>query len=198
MFCNIVFPSDISIEFKKTINFNTDVNTAKNLNEQRVKLTNYSYNTYEINCDNLTSKKLEKIVSFFNIVNGRYFSFRFKDWLDYKAINQFIGIYLDANEFQLIKNYAIDSSSDKVYTRIITKPVENTVKIYVNNNEINDFTVNYTNGIVTIKSSLNQDDIITASFEFDVHARFFSDSLTIKNKTKNISTIDELKLVEIL
>ncbi len=198
MFCNIRFPEDISLEFVKSINFNTEINTTKNLNEQRVKLLDYCYNTYEINYKNVTSKKLEKIVSFFNIVNGRYSSFRFKDWLDYKAYNQLIGIYSNDNEFQLVKNYSVNSSINKVYTRTITKPVENTIKIYINNIETNNFIVNISTGTVAIKSKLNENDIITADFEFDTAVRFFSDNLVIKNNTKNISEIEELKLTEVL
>lgn len=198
MFYNIRFPEDISLEFTKSINFNTEINTTKNLNEQRVKLLDYCYNTYEICYKNITNKKLEKIISFFNIVNGRYSSFRFKDWLDYKANNQLIGIYSNNNEFQLVKNYGINSNISKVYTRTITKPVENTVKIYINNIETNNFIVNISTGTVTIKSKLNENDIITADFEFDTAVRFFSDNLVIKNNTRNISEIEGLKLIEVI
>ena len=198
MFNNIRFPDDISTEFKKIINFNTEINTSKNLNEQRIKLLDYCYNVYEIDYKNLTSKNLEKIISFFSLVKGRYSSFRFKDWLDYKVSDQIIGIYSDSNEFQLIKNYSIDSSHNQIYTRTITKPVEDTVKVYVNNIENDNFTIDNATGILTIKSKLSEGDIITASFEFDVHVRFFSDELVIKNITKNISKIEELKLIEIL
>ena len=198
MFYNIRFPDDISTEFKKIINFNTEINTSKNLNEQRIKLLDYCYNVYEIDYKNLTSKNLEKIISFFSLVKGRYSSFRFKDWLDYKVSDQIIGIYSDSNEFQLIKNYSIDSSHNQIYTRTITKPVEDTVKVYVNNIENDNFTIDNATGILTIKSKLSEGDIITASFEFDVHVRFFSDELVIKNITKNISKIEELKLIEIL
>ena len=198
MFNNIRFPDDISTEFKKIINFNTEINTSKNLNEQRIKLLDYCYNVYEIDYKNLTSKNLEKIISFFSLVKGRYSNFRFKDWLDYKVSDQIIGIYSDSNEFQLIKNYSIDSSHNQIYTRTITKPVEDTVKVYVNNIENDNFTIDNATGILTIKSKLSEGDIITASFEFDVHVRFFSDELVIKNITKNISKIEELKLIEIL
>lgn len=197
MFYNIRFPENMSLEFKKTVNFSTEVNTTKNLTEQRIKLSNYCYNVYEINYRNLTNEELNKIVSFFNIVNGRYLSFRFKDWLDYKTTNQIIGTYFDSNKFQLVKSYFIDSNLDKNYTKVITKPVENTVKIYVNNIQITNFLIDYSTGILTIQSQLNENDIITADFEFDTHVRFFSDSLSIKNKTKNISDIEELKIMEI-
>ena len=89
--------------FEKSINFNTEINKNKNFTEQRIKLSNDCYNTYILNYNNLTHYNLEERGSFFNIVKGRYSTFRFKDWSDYKVINQLIGSYNGLNNFQLIQ-----------------------------------------------------------------------------------------------
>lgn len=200
MFYNSRLFEDIAIKFEKSINFNTEVNIAKNLKEQRLKLNDLSYNTYEIKYENVINKKMSDIISFFNIMHGRYCGFRFKDWTDYSVSNQIIGTYNDNKKFQLIKTYNIDliDGSQVFYTKFISKPVKNTVKIYINGVEINNFLIDDLTGIVTINSVLNENDIITADFEFDIPVRFYSDELRIINKTKNISEIEHLKLIEIL
>lgn len=200
MFYNAKFPENMSIFFEKSINFNTEINKTKNFTEQRITLNNDCYNTYTLNYNNLTHYNLEEIVSFFNIVKGRYSTFRFKDWSDYKVINQLIDSYNGLNNFQLKKTYSINllDNTQVFYTKNITKPVKDKVKIYINSIETTNFTMDYNTGIFNINNTLSENDIISADFEFDINVRFFSDELRIVNKTKNISEIKDLKLIEVL
>ena len=200
MFYNAKFPENMYIFFEKSINFNTEINKTKNFTEQRITLNNDCYNTYTLNYNNLTHYNLEEIVSFFNIVKGRYSTFRFKDWSDYKVINQLIDSYNGLNNFQLKKTYSINllDNTQVFYTKNITKPVKDKVKIYINSIETTNFTMDYNTGIFNINNTLSENDIISADFEFDINVRFFSDELRIVNKTKNISEIKDLKLIEVL
>lgn len=200
MFYNARFPENISVSFEKSINFNTDISKTKNFIEQRIKLSNDCYNIYTLNYENLQHSDLNKIVSFFSIVKGCYSTFRFKDWSDYKVTNQLIGYYSGSNNFQLKKTYNVNllDGSFVFYTKTITKPVNNSVKLYINDIENKNFTIDSSTGILSINTDLLEDDVITADFEFDINVRFYADELKITNKTKNTSEIKNLKLIEVL
>lgn len=117
-------------------------------------------------------QELEYLINFFNAVRGAAIGFRFKDWSDYKATNQLIGVGSGiATQFQLTKTYNIGNLSTQ---RIIKKPVSNTTTIQVAGvNQLTGWTLNTTTGIITFNSPPTGN--ITASFEFDVPVRFEQD-----------------------
>ncbi len=93
--------------------------------------------------------------------------FRFKDWSDYKAINNPVGTADgQQTQWQLKKIYFAGTFST---FRPITKPVEGTVKIYLNNIEsVGGWTVDYSNGVLTCDVPPPPGTVINASFEFYV------------------------------
>lgn len=117
-------------------------------------------------------QELEYLINFFNAVRGAAIGFRFKDWSDYKATNQLIGIGSGiATQFQLTKTYNIGNLFTE---RIIKKPVSNTTTIQVAGvDQLTGWTLNTTTGIITFNSPPTGN--ITASFEFDVPVRFEQD-----------------------
>ena len=129
------------------------------------------------------------------MVKGRAYGFKFKDWLDYKAINQNIAIANgEQTEFQLIKTYNINN---KIQIRKITKP-EN-VSVFVNQQNITqNININYSNGIITFNTPPEKDTIITATFDFYVPVRFDNDKIEIIMKNDKVGEIKDLKIVELL
>lgn len=199
MFYDIKFPEHISNKFSTEINFNTDIISNKNGREQRVLNRKTSRNTYILDSNMLSNEDIEQIVKIFRIVSGRFGSFRFKDWTDYKTINQEIDITDGIKkEFQLIKTYCIPENTDLKYIRKITKPVLNSVSIKIDNQKIEDFIVDYNTGIITFKNIPDSGKIISSSFEFDIPVRFDSDILKIKQSNTKNGEIDTIKLIEIL
>lgn len=206
MFYNIKFPEYISCKFKVEINFDTSLVVSKNGNEQRLLNRYNSINTYTLDTSNniLTANDIETITKIFRIVNGRFGSFRFKDWLDYKAINQQIAISDGkTNKFQLIKTYSIPKEDDDTiikYVRTINKPVVDTILLRINNDLVdnNNYTVDCDSGIITLAKIPEEGKVISCDFEFDILVRFDSDVLKIKQTNLDVGELEEIKLVEII
>ncbi len=205
MFYNIRFPEYISCKFKVEINFDTSLVINKNGKEQRLLNRYNSINTYTLDIGNniLSISDIDEITKIFRIANGRFGSFRFKDWLDYKATNQQIAIADGkTNKFQLIKTYSIskeDNGTTTKYIRIISKPVADTIALKIGNHLIDDnnYTIDYNNGIITLATVPEEGKIISCDFEFDVPVRFDSDTLEIKQTNSNNGELKEIRLVEV-
>jgi uncharacterized protein (TIGR02217 family) len=117
--------------------------------------------------------------SFHLVVGGKADSFRLKDHLDYKGINQALAT-VNGN-VQLVKNYVIGG---RTYQRVITKPITSSVLDYQGNALANTVflhgtttpvTVDYTTGIVTGQSAGTAVD-----FQFHYPVRFDTDELPIE------------------
>jgi len=143
-----------------------------------------------------TKSQLDEIISFFRNAKGCGNEFRFKDWTDYKAENQIIGVG-DGKEtnFQLIKSYKIGNNH---FIRKIKKPVFATVKVFIDSQKIDDVNIDIEDGIIKFNEPPTNGAVIGATFEFDVPVRFDSDLLEIKMETINTGKIKDITLVEVL
>lgn len=134
------------------------------------------------------------VVKFFYARLGKARGFRFKDWSDFEAVNEQIGIGDGTTTiFQLVKNY----TSLVVYQRKITRPVAGTVAVRVNGATV-PYTVNNNTGVVTFTSAPAAAAVIMADFEFDVPVRFDSDKLNLDIRTFETASIDAIDIVELL
>ncbi|HSQ97382.1 MAG TPA: DUF2460 domain-containing protein [Rickettsiales bacterium] len=194
-FLEIRFPESISFNSSSMLEFNTTIITTKNGSEARN--INWSKNKMKFNIVNgiKTKTELDEIFTFFRNVKGCGYGFRFKDWTDYSATSQELGVGDGSTvEFQLLKTYTV---SGNIYTRKITKPVISTITLYLDDVESEDFSIDLTTGIITFNTAPSTDVVITADFEFDVPVRFNSDILEITLETINTGKIRELELLEI-
>jgi uncharacterized protein (TIGR02217 family) len=107
---------------------------------------------------------------------GAAIGFRFKDWTDYQATNESLGVGTGVEQtIQLIKTYTFGSIS---LERNIYKPVNGTVTVSVNGTPIVEDSTNfidYDTGILTITAAGGA--TITWTGEFDVPVRFENDRL---------------------
>lgn len=198
MFYEINFPEGIAIKSISSINYNVNIITNKAGKEQRILSREQGQLNFKINTTSKNQNEINELICFFRNVKGNLYGFRFKDFLDYKVINQIIGIGDGVNNnFQLIKSYNINSEIN--INRKILKPKFATVKIFINNIEINSgFEINYTNGqIIFIKPPLNN-EVISTNFEFDTPVRFKNKELEISILSNNLREIKNLELIEII
>lgn len=195
MFYDIVFPESISMKSSYMIEYNTIINKSKNGSELRISNYDYPLLSYNVINDIKTKKELEEIINFFKLVKGRACGFKFKDWLDYKAVNQNIAVADgEQKSFQLIKTYNINN---QLQIRKITKPKQ--VNVFINNQSVvENININYNNGIITFDTPPEKDSIITASFEFYVPVRFDNDKIEIIMKNEKVGEIKDLKIIELL
>lgn len=148
---------------------------------------------------------LAAVTAFFEARNGRLYGFRWKDWADYKsclpsatpaAADQLLGQGDGAQaQFQLIKVYASGAQS---WTRTITKPVANTVRVAADGVETSDgCSIDLATGLVTFDTPPSNGVVITAGFEFDVPVRFDTDELPLTLDIERLGSIASIPLVEI-
>lgn len=195
-FLEIRFPESIAFNSSSILEFNTTIIKAKNGYEQRN--INWNSNKMKFNIINgiKTKAELDELITFFRNVKGAGYGFRFKDFTDYQAENQYIGVGNgETKEFQLIKAYRV--SDNIIYYRKITKPIISTVRIFINDIESKDFNIDLTTGLITLNTTPEIDSTIKANFEFDVPVRFENDIMEITMNSINSGNVKEIILTEI-
>jgi uncharacterized protein (TIGR02217 family) len=195
-FHEVQFPNDIAYGSSGGPEYSTDVIITAGGFEQRNINWQDARAVYNVAHGVKTKAQLDELLAFFRARKGRAYGFRFKDWSDFLVSGQQIGIGDGAlKDFQLFKTY---HSGGITETRIIKKPVSNSVHIYFNNVLQNGgFTVDYTSGIVTMTSAPENNVIITASFEFDVPVRFDTDRLSASLESYGVHSWKNIPLVEV-
>lgn len=166
--------------------------------KQEVRRVNWGSPRYRYNLKYGIRNKVETdaVLNLFNLCKGKGIGFRYKDWNDFSVIKSTIGIGDGINKkFQLIKNYGVREYN---FSRIISKPVNGTVLIYIDNiNQAGNFSVDYSSGIILFTQPPAINSKISASFEFDVPVRFDTDSLSIMSSGKDRYQIEDLQIIEI-
>ncbi len=196
-FDEIRFPEDISYGAIGGPQYFTNITLTSSGNEYRN--INYSSSRMKFNVAYgvKTKEQMDKLLLFFRARRGRAIGFKYKDWSDFSAENQCIGIG-DGNttKFQLKKVY---KSGKSEFIRIIEKPVSGSVQIYFDNVKVKqgDYTIDYIAGDITFTSPVKTGTNISANFEFDVPVRFDMDYLPISIDRKDLYSCKEINLVEI-
>lgn len=192
-FDNVRLPEDIERGAQGGPAFQTTIITLGTGREQRNVDWLAQRCSYDVSYGVQSKTDFAAVVKFFYARLGRARGFRFKDWTDYQATDEQIGIGDGSDTtFQLIKNY----SSVVTYQRKITRPVAGTTSIKVDG-VITSFLVNNDTGIITISPAPANLSIITASFEFDVPVRFDSDKLELNARTDTVASIPSIEIVEL-
>lgn len=168
---------------------------------------------------------LEAVRAFHIVMDGRHAGFRFKDFSDYSAEGELVDTSPGGSEFQLRKGY---TAGDVTKWRTIRKPVKGTTRLTLNGEPcvvLEDgqaieewmpmfgetefgfnpdtaprFTLNTTTGLLTavLPGELSEEDMLLASFEFDVPVRFGSDDFEVKAHSKgNIWEYSNLPVKEL-
>ena len=126
---------------------------------------------------------------FHRLRKGSQQGFRFKDWSDYQAVNQHIGTTDGlTTQWQLLKNYHAGTAHS---IRMISKPVEGTVKIYLDNVQTLP-AIDHSTGLITFAVPPVAGQIITADFEFDVPVTFEKDEINWELKAVKDYTGEKL------
>lgn len=144
----------------------------------------------------LNKIEFEQFHSFFKARRGQSYAFRFRDYTDFQVIRQNIAEGDDTSkQFQLFKLY-----KDPIlpYIRQITKPVNNTVKLYINDEPIQPDKIDCQKGIVYLVDPLPIGKFLIADFNFDVVVRFCDDNFSYRiSNDNNAIILDTLELIEV-
>lgn len=201
-FVETQFPTDISYGSTGGSAFNTTIFEASSGWEQRNINWSVSKAKYDVSYSIKSKSQMDALVNFFMAMNGRAYSFRFKDWGDYQIANQVIGTGNSvATTFQLVKSYGVGS---RVFTRTIKKPVANTVTyvtvggtVIPQGSGAGKYTLDTTTGIFTFGTPPTVGlPIVVQYIEFDVPVRFDVDELNLKQEFWTYESWDGIRLVE--
>lgn len=171
MFIPEVFPYDISFNSIGATRFMTDVAIVDSGHDQRSSRWTQPLMEYDVAYGVRTLEDLHGLIAFFRAMKGRKHAFLYRDHMDYSSTlatkeesrrappvtfgDQKIGVANHKqHQFQLVKTYKTPGGTVEAQVRPIYKPQSGSVKIGVDAQEVFNFTVDYTNGLVTFVSDL--------------------------------------------
>lgn len=194
-FHEIQFPTDISYGSQGGPEFSTEIVQLGSGHEQRNQNWTYSRERWNVAYGVTTADLLAALIDFFYARKGRAIGFRFKNHDDYQGTDEELGDGDGSTvDFQLVKVYGTGSET---YTRKISKPITGTVTIYVDGTPEGGVTIDYETGIVTFSVAPSSGEVVTATFEFDVPARFDVDHLPVNLDTYEARSAD-VPIVELM
>lgn len=195
-FHEVQFPPKIAYGASGGPEFNTSIATTFGGFEQRNINWQKSRGRWDVSTGLKNQADMDALQAFFRARFGKAYGFRFKDWADYVAVGQNIGTGNGTQTtFQLTKIY---SSGGYTYLREIKKPVNGTVKIYLNSIlQSSGYTLDLTTGIVTFGMAPALGIVVSADCEFDVPVRFDTDSIAVRADGPGFFVWDAVPIVEI-
>lgn len=172
----------------------TDILQLANGTETRNAKTRHSRRQYNAVAGLKSSAEAIELLEFYESRNGPLHGFRFRDPLDNEAKSKLGRGTGGIRNFDLIKSYGDAPYS---YVRRITKPVEGSVRAFIDDVETS-VSVDYQRGIIQFETPPYLGAVITASFDFDVPVRFASETLDIVLDDFGVAQIQDIPLIEIL
>ena len=206
-FHEIRFPASLSFGSVGGPERRTDVVTLASGFEERNTPWAHSRRRYDAGVAMRSLDDIEVLIAFFEARRGQLFGFRWKDWSDYRSApsGREVG-YGDQviakgdgvrTEFQIVKVYR---SGPYEYARPILKPVQGTVRVGVEQDEMRegvDYVVDETTGVILFERAPDPDMSVTAGFEFDVPVRFDTDRIQTSMASFQAGEVPHVPVVEV-
>lgn len=206
-FHDVRFPAALSFGSVGGPERRTDVVTISNGFEERNSPWAHSRRRYDAGVGMRSLDDVETMIAFFEARYGQLYSFRWKDWSDFRSCKPSLAITpLDQvlgqgdgtrTIFPLVKTYRSGSYG---YARPIAKPVSGTVEVAVDGltlSETTDYTVDYATGTLTFAVAPALAVDVTAGFEFDVPVRFDTDSIQTSVASFQAGEIPTVPIIEV-
>ena len=206
-FHEVRFPASLSFGAIGGPERRTDIVTLANGFEERNTPWAHSRRRYDAGMGLRSLDDLGALIDFFEARQGQLHGFRWKDWSDFKSCTACDQISSSDQEiavadgevsaFQLTKTYA---SGGEGYVRPISKPVEGTVRVVMENVELQDgvdYTVDVEKGLIVFPGPPASGALIRAGFEFDVPVRFDTDRIQTAVSSFQAGEAPSVPVVEI-
>lgn len=174
-----------------------------------------------------THEQLDVLLAFFRAVRGKAIGFRFRDWTDFSTdMPNTVGSdaqladpdtlppdgsmthaeFCDSatsaiTDYQLYKPYVLTVSGEE-YLRPIRKPISGAVRIYVDDvlqveGGGDDYTIDYTTGIVSFIASFIGGEVLSWDGLFDVPVRFDADHMPVSMAHFEASDWQGIEILEL-
>lgn len=206
-FHDVRFPDRLSVGSSGGPQRRTEIVSLANGFEQRNTNWAESRRRYDAGVGLSSLDDLAEVVAFFEARRGQLHAFRWKDPMDHKSCapgddvgptDQIVGTGDGTTTaFQLVKVYP---AAVNAWTRLISKPVANSVRVAVDGEEkvyAADFVVNHASGLVTFSTAPGAGAAIAAGFEFDVPVRFDTDRIVATLSALEAGDIPSIPVVEV-
>ena len=206
-FHDVRFPANLSFGSVGGPERRTEVVTLANGFEERNTPWAHSRRRYDAGLGMRSLDDIETLIAFFEARMGQMYGFRWKDWSDFKSASASAApTFLDQDlgrgdgvqqSFQLRKTYR---SGDQSYARPIAKPVSGTVRVGLENDEMQegvDYAVDLNTGFVTFTHPPDVDVIVKAGFEFDVQVRFETDRIQTSVASFQAGEVPNVPVIEV-
>lgn len=189
---DVRLPVDVERGARGGPGFKTSIITLSNGNEARNQEWERARGAWDVGYGVQSIDTLRTVDAFFRARRGRAYGFRFKDWSDFTATEQFTAAVTgDATKRQLVKSY---DDTVNPYVRLIVLPVTDTLTVYVDDFVTTDFTL-LPNGILDFDSDPGMN--VKATFEFDVPVRFDTDTFVVQLETFMSGAVPSIAIVEL-
>jgi len=195
-FHDVQFPATIAYGASGGPRFLTAITATQSGREQRVAQWQRSRGEWNVSTGIRSRADVAAFLAFFYARRGRAHGFRFRDWTDFRAAGQVLGIGDgERTAFQLMRCY---DSGGVVHERRITRPVEGTVTLHRDGVEATSgVSVDHATGLVIFSTPPDPNVAVTADFEFDVPARFDTDAADLTVETFEMQQWGRITVVEI-
>lgn len=206
-FHDVIFPPSLSFGSVGGPQRRTDVVTLANGFEERNTPWAHSRRVYNAGLGMRSMDDVQALTAFFEARYGQMYGFRWKDWADFKSCRSSVVPVFDdqvigfgdgvKTDFQLIKTYVSGGHS---YFRPITKPVQGTVRVGVEQDELQesiDYEVETATGMVRFANAPDSDMVVYAGFEFDVPVRFDTDRILVSVASFQAGQVPNVPVIEV-
>lgn len=206
-FHEVRFPASLSFGSVGGPERRTDIVTLANGFEERNTPWAHARRRYDAGLGMRALDDVETLIAFFEARQGQMYGFRWKDWSDYKSGRARAEVRFDdqviargdgvQRVFQVMKTYRSGAHS---YARPIAKPVAGTVRVGIEQDELQeavDYTVDTATGLISFAHPPGVDLAVTAGFEFDVPVRFDTDGIQTSVASFQAGDVPTVPVVEV-
>ena len=206
-FHEVRFPANLSFGSLGGPERRTDIVTLANGHEERNTPWAHSRRRYDAGVGLRSLDDVERLIAFFEARRAQMFGFRWKDWADFKSGKAALPVAFDdqsigrgdgaSASFQIVKIYRSGAQS---YRRPIIKPVVGTVRVGVEQDELQEgveYEVDASTGIITFAHPPDPEMEIFAGFEFDVPVRFDTDRILTSVESFHAGQVPNVPVIEV-
>ncbi len=201
-FDEIRFPENISFGAQGGAEYSTDIIELYSGFEKRN--VNWALPRMKYNVSHILRDKtaIAVLLAFFRARKGKANGFRFKDWADYTALGQNLGVGDGVcQDFQLRKAYVSGAVTEyRSLNKVVVAAEKTPLAVYLNGVLKvlgTHYTVDYNSGLVSFVTAPAVGVVVSADCEFDVPVRFDLDYLPVTIDNFSEYSVPEIRLVEV-
>ena len=205
-FHEVTLPARLAFGSTGGVERRTEIVTLGSGFERRTTPWAFGRRRYLIGANLRSLDDMAVLTAFFEARRGRLYGFRFRDFADCKScapgaavgpLDQALGVGDGTRTvFQLVKRYG---EGEDAMERLITKPVEGTVRIAADGVELSAsaFTVDAATGLATLATAPEAGVAMTAGFGFDTPVRFDADRIEVTLESFDAGRMAAVPLIEV-